>query len=269
MTSRSAGSLVSSTIHVYVHTVGVLFFVLSLFQLVALGAHRGWAEGAVRVVTERHTPLAPAACPDNDDLVKADCVASQTILSTARTSLAFGLFRSLAYSTANSSEVTTTVYEVNASNNTRLVQSTVEYVSDGSTTVQHSYRYFSQGNPGAMVNVVSAQAFLVMAWGLTTASWIVLVAGLHCMRSKRKSEAHIKLSSYLLLSASAGLFLCFSTWAGMPSRALTNMCVEAEGGTVTCHQLLNACEAVLADDPSAVCSQMGAWTSTRGSGDWC
>lgn len=252
------------------HTVGVLFFVVSLFQVVALGAHRGWAEGSVVVRTDRDTPLVPASCPD--ELTKVDpqasCLLSQRILSTSRTALAFGLFRSLSYSTQNSSEWTSNLYvQVNASQ-TRLVQSTVDYeTADPSTIIQHSYRTWAQGNPSAMANVTSAQVFNVLAWWLTTASWVLLVVGLHYTRSKRKSEARLKLSSYLLLGASACLFLCFSVWAGMPSQALTNMCVEGDddGAGVTCTQLLSApCEALLAEDPSAVCSASGSVNKRAG-----
>lgn len=227
-------------------------------MLVALGAHRGWAEGHVTTRTARDTPLVPAPCPD--DMRKtdpqADCGVSQTILSTAQTALSFGLFRSLSYTTTNSSEITTNLYAYDEVRNaTTLVHSSVDFETEGATVVQGGYHSWAQGNPGAMGNVLSAQITLVLAWWLCTASWLILVVGLHYTRSKRKSEARLKLSSYLLLGASACLFLCFSIWAGMPSAVLTNMCLPGdEGGAVTCTQLSAQCDALLAENPQALCS---------------
>jgi hypothetical protein len=116
-----------------------------------------------------------------------------------------------------------------------------------------------------MGNVVGAQVFGTLAFWLSTASWLLLVVGLHYTDSKRRSESRIQLSSYLLLSASACLFLCFSIWAGLPVRALTNICVEGEDGVVACTQLLSAtCEALLASDPLALCSSNGSVNKRAG-----
>lgn len=240
--------------------IGVLFFVVSLFQIVALGAHRGWAEGSVSTRTASDTPFAPAPCPP--DLIKADpaatCVASQTIQATIKTTLAFGLFRSLSYSTSNSSEITTNLYEqVNAST-TRLVHSHVDFESEASSLVQDSYRSWAQGNAAAMGDVTGAQVSLVLAFWLSACSWILLVLALHYTASKRRSEARIKLSSSICLASSACLFICFSVWAAIPTKAFTNVCVPDEDGVVTCTQLLTAtCEALLAQSPQALCSASG------------
>lgn len=248
-------------IHHAPQTVGVLFFVVSLFQVVALGAHRGWAEGSVTTRTAYNTPLTPAPCPD--DLRKGDpnatCVAAQTIQGTVKTTLSFGLFRSLSYAAANSSEVTSNLYEqVNASS-ARLVHSHVEYESAASSLVQDSYRSWAQGNAAAMGNVTGAQVALVLGFWLSACSWIILLLALHYTASKRQSEARIKLSSSLCLASSACLFICFSMWAAIPVKALTNECVQDDDeGVVTCTQLLSAtCDALLDQYPEAVCSSSG------------
>jgi len=233
-----------------------------------LGLHRGWAEGEVSTHTQtRDGSVVPAPCPAN--LVHANpqaaCVGSQAVLGTIRTTLAFGLFRSLEYATTNSSQVTSNVYEQLNGTQLRLVHSSIAYELDTSLIVQGSYHSWAQGNPGAMGNVVGAQVFLVLAFWLSTASWLLLVVGLHYTSVKRLSESRIQLSSYLLLSASACLFLCFSIWAGLPVRALTNICIEGADGEVACTQLLSAtCNALLAEDPLAVCSSKGSVNKRAG-----
>lgn len=242
-------------------TVGVLFFVVSLFQVVALGAHRGWAEGSVSTRTAYDTPFAQVPCPD--DLRRADpnvtCVASQTIQGTITTTLAFGLFRSLSYFTSNSSEVTSNLYEqVNASTK-RLIHSHVDYESAASSLVQDSYRSWAQGNAAAMGNVTAAQVSLVLGFWLSACSWIILLLALHYTASKRRSELRIKLSSSICLASSACLFICFSVWAAIPVKTLTNKCVQDDDdGVITCTQLLSAtCDALLNQYPEAVCSSSG------------
>ena len=126
-----------------VPAVGVLCFVASLFTLVGMGAHRGWAEGAVTLRSAQETPLAPAPCPD--DLVAKDpaaaCVASQTILATVKTTLAFGLFRDIAYTSTTNAETTTSLYEqVGGNGSTRLIDASVEYTEEAGTIVQNGYR---------------------------------------------------------------------------------------------------------------------------------
>ncbi len=238
------------------HALGLLLFSSSLFQLIGLGAHQGWATGLVRTSTAHVLPSVPIPCPPEAASLNAtSCSSTQTVTEAIDTSFTYGLFRDLVYTTTTVGEVTTNVFAlVNNTSTSKLVRTDIVPHTHTDIVDQDSYVFWAQGNANAIHSVTGAQSFLVLAWWCTFFAWVMLVLGLHGSPHMLVGLARVRLGSKFLLGGAVCLFLTFAVWGGLSTLALTNLCVPGDQGGVVCTQLLSdTCDALLAQDPKAWC----------------